>query len=668
METGEEPCPSGPAARLRLQLLGPLAVWRDGMPVALPASRKVRALLAYLAVAPRALSRSHLCALLWDVPTDPRGELRWCLSKARGVVDQAGAIRIQSLGESVQLDLRAAEVDHAALQAALQSGIGGQGVGALRRLAALWRGDFAEGLELARSPAFSGWLQAQRRRVRAAHATVLEHLSAALAPGSDESLELFARWLQLAPYERRAHTQMVQALARRGQWQEAEQHLHRAVQQFEAEGQDAASIVHAWQQARGTPVTHAAVPAPAPELAPAPVPWRRVAIAVMPFVEAEQASGAAPLGLGQALAHDITTRLAKLHSVFVIAASSSAALAARGLGAEQAARALDVDYLASGTLQQTPGRLRVQVQLSEARTARIVWADTLDAPAPDTLAVLSVLGDQLVGAIASQVELAERHRAILKPPNLLDAWEAHHRGLWHMYRFHAQDNAQARHFFETAIRLDPSFSRPYAGLSFTHWQTAFLGWGPREAAIDLAYRAAVQGAMADAQDPTARWALGRAHWLRGDMEPALSELGLAVDLSPNFSLGHYTLAFVQAQSGDAEAAIRASDHARALSPFDPLLFAMLASRALALVRLGRHDEAANWALRAIAQPNAHVHIQAIGALCLALAERVDQARRLVAEIQARVPGYGVHDFLQAFRFADDAQALLRHAAQRIGLG
>ncbi len=152
------------------------------------------------------------------------------------------------------------------------------------------------------------------------------------------------------------------------------------------------------------------------------------------------------------------------------------------------------------------------------------------------------------------------------------------------------------------------------------------------------------------------------------MEPALCELGLAVDLSPNFSLGHYTLAFVQAQSGDAEAAIRASDHARALSPFDPLLFAMLASRALALVRLGRHDEAANWALRAIAQPNAHVHIQAIGALCLALAERVDEARRLVAEIQARVPGYGVHDFLQAFRFADDAQALLRHAAQRIGLG
>lgn len=665
METGVQTSPSGAAAGLRLQLLGPVAAWHDGVPVALPASRKARALIVYLAVAPRAVSRAHLCALLWDLPADPRGELRWCLSKARGVLDQAGCVRLQSVGDAVQLDLRAAELDHAVLQAAWQEGIRGQDVRTLRRLAALWRGDFAEGLELARSPGFSAWLQAQRRQVRTAHTAVLEHLSAALAPDSDEGLALLARWLQLAPFARRAHTLMVQALARRGQWQEAEQHLHRAVQQFEAEGQDATAIVHAWRQA------HAAPSAPQPEPAPAPVPapWRRVALAVLPFAEALPAAGAAPgLSLGQALAHDITTRLAKLHSVFVIAASSSAALAAHGMDAEQAARALDVDYLASGTVQQTPGRLRVQVQLSEAHQGRIVWADTLDAPAPDTLAVLGALGDQLVGAIASQVELAERHRAILKPPELLDAWEAHHRGLWHMYRFHAQDNAQARHFFETAIRLDPSFSRPYAGLSFTHWQTAFLGWGPREAASELAYRSAVQGALADAQDPTARWALGRAHWLRGDIGPALAELDMAVALSPSFSLGHYSLAFVQSQSGDAEAAIRASDHARALSPFDPLLFAMLAARAIALLRLGRYDEAANWASRALVQPNAHVHIQGIAALCLALAERGDAARRVVAAIRARVPGYGIADFLAAFRFDDEVQALLRRTARQIGLG
>ncbi len=104
------------------------------------------------------------------------------------------------------------------------------------------------------------------------------------------------------------------------------------------------------------------------------------------------------------------------------------------------------------------------MQLTETRSAHIVWADTFSANYHDTLGVLDEIGDRIVASIASQIELAERNRAVLKAPNSLDAWEAHHRGLWHMYRFNRDDNAQARQFFETALRLDPTFSRPYAGL------------------------------------------------------------------------------------------------------------------------------------------------------------------------------------------------------------
>ena len=69
---------------IRVRMLGPLTISRDGIALQLPASRKVRALFAYLAMAPHPVGRSRLCELLWDVPNDPRGELRWCLSKLRG--------------------------------------------------------------------------------------------------------------------------------------------------------------------------------------------------------------------------------------------------------------------------------------------------------------------------------------------------------------------------------------------------------------------------------------------------------------------------------------------------------------------------------------------------------------------------------------------------------
>jgi tetratricopeptide (TPR) repeat protein len=234
-----------------------------------------------------------------------------------------------------------------------------------------------------------------------------------------------------------------------------------------------------------------------------------------------------------------------------------------------------------------------------------------------------------------------------------------------MVRFNREDNEQARHFFQTAVRLDPTFARPYAGLSFTHFQDAFLGWSERAPAVERAYRIASQGLMADDHDPTAHWALGRAMWLKGRQDDCLGELGAAVDLSPNFALGHYTLAFVHAQSGDPQAAIAESDHSRALSPFDPLLFAMLASRAMALMRLGRHDEAADWALKAAERPNAHVHILGIAMHCLALAGRAGEAREFAAAIQRAQPGYAVDDFLAAFRFARDGEALMRQAAKTV---
>src|SRR5688572_20311557 len=87
--------------RFVVRVLGPVSVTRSGVAVSLPRSRKVRALLAYLALAHAPLSRSRLCDLLWDVPNDPRGELRWCLSKLRGVLDEEGRRRVVTTGQDL---------------------------------------------------------------------------------------------------------------------------------------------------------------------------------------------------------------------------------------------------------------------------------------------------------------------------------------------------------------------------------------------------------------------------------------------------------------------------------------------------------------------------------------------------------------------------------------
>lgn len=659
-----------------MQLLGPMALRRDGRAIALPTSRKVRGLLAYLALASHAVARSHLCELLWDVPNDPRGELRWCLSKVRSVLDAPDAAsRVVTDGDGVRLDLAGCSMDALQVHHAMQGGIATLEVEPLRALSALFEGDFLQGLDIERSAPFSAWVVGQRRRFRAAQVALLEHRVRALPPACDETVACLEQWLQLAPFDRRAHEMLFDALARRGQLREGEEHLAATARGFEAEAQDWAPLGLAWRAAKarhtGTPVTLRVdeafmLPAAADPAALTPsTVQRRASIAVMPFADTTR-EGSVRGGLGDGLAHDVIARLAKLRSVFVIAQGTVFALDERRVGAEDAGRRLNVDYVASGSLRRERGRVTVSVQLAETRAARIVWADVFTAKLDDALGVLDEIGNRIVASIAHQIELSERNRAILKAPNSLDAWEAHHRGLWHMYRFNREDNDHARHFFQTAVRLDPTFARPYAGLSFTHFQSAFLGWGERNQEIERAYGAASRGLMADEHDPTAHWAMGRALWLRGQLEQSLTELDTSVELSPNFALGHYTLSFIHAQSGDADAAIRESDHSRDLSPFDPLLFAMLATRALALVRLGRFDEAADWATKAVARPNAHVHVLSIGAHCLALAGRVEPARVIAAQIQQQVPGYRVEDFLSAFRFSADGEALIRRGAKVLG--
>src|SRR5262245_49692700 len=121
----ETASPDEPDARLslRVQLLGPMAIMRDGVALALPASRKVRALFAYLALAPLPVARSQLCEWLWDVPNDPRGELRWCLSKIRGVVDEPGRRRVETRDDTIRLDLADCRIDAVDVAGAIESGV-----------------------------------------------------------------------------------------------------------------------------------------------------------------------------------------------------------------------------------------------------------------------------------------------------------------------------------------------------------------------------------------------------------------------------------------------------------------------------------------------------------------------------------------------------------------
>lgn len=658
---------------LELQLIGPLRICRDGVALKLPGSRKVRALLAYLALAPNASGRTQLCDLLWDIPDDPRGELRWCLSKIRSLI---GECRVTAEGDTVAVNLADCSVDAIDIAAAYQHGFRTLSPDQLRSLADRFVGDFLDGLTIDRNPGFDTWLLAQRRRFRDMHSCLLEHIVQRFC--DEDARPYLDRWMQLAPFDLRPHELLLTALAAEGRIREGEEHLEATIKLFKSEDLDGKPLREIWRVARAqaddtpkpapiSPLPAGAISASRPLMSESEVvsvQARRASIAVMPFADASAI--AVPGGPADALVHDIITRLAKLRSLRVIAQGTMFALKGQH-GSEEISRMLGVDYVVNGTFLRLGERVCVRVELVETKTGGVIWGDAFEQGAADLFTLLDDLGLRIVIAVEREIETLESNRAILKQPDSLDAWEAHHRGLWHAYRFTKADNDEARQFFAASIELDPTFSRAHSGLSFTHWQSAFQGWADRKTETELAYRSASQSMMIDDRDPASHWALGRALWLRGRNEQSVYSLNQATSLTPNFALAYYCLAFIQAQSGDPAAAIAAADRARELSPFDPLLFGMLASRAMALIRLGQFDEAADWAEKAAMRPNAHAHILAIAALSLSLAGRVDEARAHVGSIHQRQSAYDVNNFFAAFHILPMDKGLYHDGAKRIGL-
>src|SRR4030095_4782394 len=118
-----------------------MTITRNGVALARPASRKAGGLAAYLALSPMPVGRSRLCELLWDVPNDPRGELRWSLSKIRGIVDEPGHRRLVTSDDRVALDLADCLVDVVEIANAMQGGIGNLPVERLQALSPLFAGD-----------------------------------------------------------------------------------------------------------------------------------------------------------------------------------------------------------------------------------------------------------------------------------------------------------------------------------------------------------------------------------------------------------------------------------------------------------------------------------------------------------------------------------------------
>ena len=657
-----------------LKLLGQIDLLREGQSAALPKSKKTRALLAYLALSSRPSRRDALCAMFWDRPDDPKGALRWSLSKLRPLLATGNSLALKTDGDCVQIDTGALAIDALDIQCVLKDPAACH----TDRLGALvTSGDLLEGFSLANCPNFELWLAEQRENIRRARVGALQLLLERHQSDPEKALG-FARLLaEISPRDSDARLGLIDLLYRTGRHQEAERQGEMARDLLAGNVQQAAFDARVSRAKAGAPAAPVSLGEPSAasvgETAPAaerpedgPDLPNKPSIAVLPF----QTLGEGPDEVfATGLTHDIIMRISRLRWLFVIARGSAFNIQSQTTDVRDIARRLGVRYITQGSVAAAGSKLRVDVSLIDALSRNEIWVEQYVRELDDIHTVQHDISDAIAGCLQIEIEEAEQRRALDTPISGLNAWSAYHRGVWHMHQFKAEDFDIAERFFNRAIELEPHGPRPYAGLSFVQFQRAFQHLNSDyDGTLMQSLELAQKSVAAEPREALGHWALGRTLLMYREYEQSKEELEAAIEFNPNFAGAHFSLARTHFVSGESEAGIESADLALRLSPYDPNRFAMLSVRANCLVQLGRHDEAVDWVVRAARQPNAHHHILAIAAYCTALAGRDDLARQYIERLRAARGDYGFEDFLRAFPLKRQTHIdLVREGFGKVGL-
>jgi adenylate cyclase len=261
---------------------------------------------------------------------------------------------------------------------------------------------------------------------------------------------------------------------------------------------------------------------------------------------------------GDGIAEDVITNLSRNPFLFVIARNSSFTYKGRPVEVRQIGRELGVRYVLEGSVQRSGSHVRITAQLIDAAAGGHMWAERYDRDLTDFFAVQDEITDAVATAIAPAIAQRERHQALRKAPESLSAWEAYHRGRWHIGRMTVADFEAAKSFYQRAIALDPTLAPAYAGLAnamlseVSLFQTRSVPEVLAEA-LPVIHEAIALGP----QHAGGHVNNGIALVMQGQCELAVAEGRRAVSIDPNHAGAHLILGNALCFSGQPREAIEA---------------------------------------------------------------------------------------------------------------
>jgi TolB-like protein len=299
-------------------------------------------------------------------------------------------------------------------------------------------------------------------------------------------------------------------------------------------------------------------------------------IAVLPFENLSEDKANAYFAEG--IQDEILTRLATIADLKVISRTSTAKYKSKPEDLKTVSQQLGVGNVLEGSVQRAAGKVRVNVQLIDARADNHLWAKTYDRDVKDVFAVESEVSQQIADALQAKLSPNEANALTAAPTQNAEAYDLFLKGEYEEREaegsLRAESFDRAAAFYQQALDHDPNFALAAACLVESrmnrHWFVTKLSEIELAKVKSLAEHALVLGPnLADAH-----MALGNFYYFGyRQYDRALQEFQRAIDLQPNNLRALEFSAYVHRRQGDWQRALSALTKCEERDPRDASLVA-----------------------------------------------------------------------------------------------
>ena len=253
------------------------------------------------------------------------------------------------------------------------------------------------------------------------------------------------------------------------------------------------------------------------------------------------------------------------------------------------ARALNVESLIEGSILRSGERVRITVQLIEAKSDKHLWAKSYERDLKDVLALQSEVARAIAGEIRVKLSPQEQVRLNSTRPINPEALEAYFMGRHYLDEGSPEGLQKALESFQLALEKEPRYALAYTGIADYYSILPFYSRLSPKDAFPQAKAAAtkaleIDGELAEAHASLA-YVLAYFDW---DWTGAEREFRRALELNPSYASAHHSYSRYLAARGRLADATMELQRAEELDPLEPWL---KANKAMLLYFGGDNDQA-----------------------------------------------------------------------------